>query len=688
MTAKDKKFVFLLLIISIITFFRWLTFSVFSYGDWWYFYSESMRSLFNLSSWSSVSGLGFLDLTLWRYPVINFPFGVFGYLGYGQEVAEKFTIFWPTLIMGNIIVFAFVKRFVKSSFAGFVGAIVFNYNTYYLGTTHILIYSAGVWSILSLILFMELLQTQKFYKGVLLSLSLAITSSYDLRVVYMLFFIFFLYFIYHILVLETVKNFTQLKIQVQKVIYPILLFTSLSLYWIFPLIAANALTNNSILNRLLFGSDFLKLSYSFALYYPFWNGTKTIPFIIQKIPFYYWFIPICAILGLIINKRNKSILFFGYLILIGILLSKQIAAPFVNLYIFLFTRLPGFSAFREATKFYFFIIIGYSVLIGSFTFWVEKKFTSLKRFQFIAYGVLYGLVLIFLLTCIPIMSGDIGSMYISRSIPNDNLIVRSFIQNQKSYFRTLWVPILPRYGISTIVHPALSGIEMNINWEIKDLDQLLDNTAIKYVIVPIHDLDNDDDFFKDYGKRELFIQTLANLKLLKKINIGTKELLIYENRGFKPHIYSTEKKETIYKDVFHEKVNYEFKNPAEYKTALKNISHPIYLNFSEAFHPDWKLRVGEFNWFKVLIDKNYFLSDRYHTESDAKLNSFYIDPKVICKSYECKINSDGTHDIFLTLYFRPQGYMHFGLIISGITLFMCLTYLVYVGVKGIRKHNE
>ncbi len=276
-------------------------------------------------------------------------------------------------------------------------------------------------------------------------------------------------------------------------------------------------------------------------------------------------------------------------------------------------------------------------------------------------------------------------MYVGRSIPNDNLIVKSFIQNQKSYFRTLWVPILPRYAISTIEHPALTGIEMNNDWKTRNLGQILDNKTIKYVIIPIQDFYNDDDFFKDYGERTLFIQTLANSKSLKKISIGTKDLLIYENNGFKPHIYSTEKKETTSKYISHEKINYQFKNPTEYKIYLKNTSHPVYLNFSEAYHPDWRIKVGKFNWFAVLTNKNYFVSDGYHTESDAKLNSFYIDPKVICKSYVCAKNSDGTYDISLTLYFRPQSYMYLGLIMSGLTLFLCLSYLLYVGVTFLIK---
>ncbi len=46
------------------------------------------------------------------------------------------------------------------------------------------------------------------------------------------------------------------------------------------------------------------------------------------------------------------------------------------------------------------------------------------------------------------------------------------------------------------------------------------------------------------------------------------------------------------------------------------------------------------------------------------------------KSYY-KENPDGSIDIELTLYFKPQSYFYLGIIISGTTLILCLGYLGY-----------
>jgi hypothetical protein len=51
----------------------------------------------------------------------------------------------------------------------------------------------------------------------------------------------------------------------------------------------------------------------------------------------------------------------------------------------------------------------------------------------------------------------------------------------------------------------------------------------------------------------------------------------------------------------------------------------------------------------------------------------------------CKKNPDGSYDINLTLYFKPQSYFYLGLIISGTTLIGCLGYLLYAWWVGRKK---
>ncbi|MDD4409346.1 MAG: hypothetical protein PHW52_01695 [Candidatus Pacebacteria bacterium] len=67
-------------------------------------------------------------------------------------------------------------------------------------------------------------------------------------------------------------------------------------------------------------------------------------------------------------------------------------------------------------------------------------------------------------------------------------------------------------------------------------------SSVKYVVVPINDINNDDNFFIYYGGdrneniRDWYISELDKVSWLKKIDIGTKELVVYENEEYKPYI--------------------------------------------------------------------------------------------------------------------------------------------------------
>ncbi|MDZ4225269.1 MAG: hypothetical protein U1C49_00320 [Candidatus Andersenbacteria bacterium] len=113
-------------------------------------------------------------------------------------------------------------------------------------------------------------------------------------------------------------------------------------------------------------------------------------------------------------------------------------------------------------------------------------------------------------------------------------------RNWKDY---VWL----RWGYQQLSRNEKIAALFNIN----GANELLDNSVIKYVIVPIQDFANDDDFFIHYGGREnpnirqWYIDQLDQLPYLKKIDIGTQELVVYENEGYKPYITTSPDLATI-----------------------------------------------------------------------------------------------------------------------------------------------
>jgi len=88
-------------------------------------------------------------------------------------------------------------------------------------------------------------------------------------------------------------------------------------------------------------------------------------------------------------------------------------------------------------------------------------------------------------------------------------------------------------------------------------------------------------------------------------------------------------------------------------------------------------------WKKPIFDDTHRLVDQY-------ANGWTIDPEYIKQNFSKEYyteNPDGSIDVEITLYFKPQSYFYLGLIISGLTLIGCLGYLVWDFVKK-RKNSQ
>ncbi len=136
--------------------------------------------------------------------------------------------------------------------------------------------------------------------------------------------------------------------------------------------------------------------------------------------------------------------------------------------------------------------------------------------------------------------------------------INNFILKQNDYFRTLWLPTNSRWLVYTNDRPEVSMADvLQANWQgYKQYSQitakemvnflhyqyasdLLDMSSIKYVIIPLQDKINADDFFVYYGEpRQYYINDLNQIKYLHKINVGTKNIVVYKNENYKPLLYN------------------------------------------------------------------------------------------------------------------------------------------------------
>jgi hypothetical protein len=533
-------------------------------GDWVFYFKSTMTSLrlHYFTVWLSDYSFGRVLSDSGQAPT----YAAYGFLAdffnANYALAERIVHLWPATILAPITSYFLVYHLFKDKTAAIVGAVVYSLNTYFLTlqTGDITLTGAYIFMPLVVLMFMKLNEKQNVKYVILSGLSLTACSAYEPRGAYIAFGILFLYTATIVLSQFFRK---ELKLAFKSSLYfisPVILFLFLNLYWILGLSHANNVGATSGLSNGLFGTEFFDLRHAITLMQPYWNFKAPIAFIVNSIPVYFWVIPIMAFAGFYSARRNFNVIFFAVIGLIGILLTKQTGAPFTHLYSWLFYNVPGFNAFRESSKFYFMIALAYSVLIPAFYIYskdmLKAKFKNKKALAYII--PFFITILPFVPNTIPLITDSIGTTFTTRQVPPDYEIFNNFVIRQTGYFRIYWMPKDSRFSLDTADHPRIdSPTIIDSAWkdyfpnsdsepsvlankavvESPFSNSLMDISSIKYVVVPTEDTSEDDNLFNDVGHtRDEYIDALNNANYLKKINIGTKSLLVYQNEDYKPYV--------------------------------------------------------------------------------------------------------------------------------------------------------
>ncbi len=166
-------------------------------------------------------------------------------------------------------------------------------------------------------------------------------------------------------------------------------------------------------------------------------------------------------------------------------------------------------------------------------------------------------------------------------------------------------------------------------------------------------------------------------------------------------------------------LSFEKVNPTKYKIIIKNLKKSQDLSFLKSFHSEWKLylekypaspcnKTGEYSidlysmnlskndWNGKMVEcfheRKFFegeelsylwektVFDSTHKVVNEYANGWTIDPEYIKANYPYEYYRryiDGSIDIELTLYFKPQSYFYLGAIISILTFVGCIGYLAW-----------
>jgi hypothetical protein len=552
-----EKFFLLILVIAALIHYRWfIPDSLFFHGDWRNWPDENVSRFIWGGYGTYIDDLGFGYQNIQIY--LNAIFFLWGIIG-SYLAATKITLLLPITFLSVISPFILIKELTKNEKISFVCALFFSFSTILLDLQLAHLFIALAFALVPLIIFsfIKLLERQSTKNFLIFALLYSFGILSELRIMYIATFILLLYTLF----------FFKKNIFLKKKFHWFLLVLTIGLlnfFWIVPTILNGTNAISEIADRGLFGNIYFNLSYSFAVFDKYWSGNEMIPFVKQSIPALAWLTPLFAFSILLIfnkiadTKDKKNILFFISVSLLGILLTKQSAYPFPHLYSWLYKYFPGFNLFREASKFFLLILIGY---LGLLAYFIKYLILENKRINKILKSLaLIALSVLFLINTWPVFTGRIGWMFIEKKEPIEYKILNDFIKYQDESFRVLWIPRMSGWGYYNWNKPGISlaAVEQK---EYKNFfestldrknyagyffkvfektfgDQLADISNVKYFVIPMPD--KQDNVFEYYGNDYLkYVEKIKNLDFLEEVKLeGLNEIKLYKNKDYKPRIFS------------------------------------------------------------------------------------------------------------------------------------------------------
>lgn len=608
-------------------------------GDWRYFWPENI-SVFSAipSSWDSSlnTGIGIQSInTLWITSYLNLSAFISNFL-FGWDVISIFTWFLPVILLSfGSSFFLFKYLFFKSNLLSFISGLVYSTNTYFL-----LIFFGGQLGVafaysfcpLVLLAFAKLCETKSLRSTVIAGIVASLQLLFDPRLFIITFGISFMY-----LVLFGNFNLKQV-VKLLGVIFAVILI--LHSYWLVPLILFPNLGGwNQTANSSVSFFSFAFIENTIGLLHPNWP--ENLFGKVHFMKFEYLIIPIIAFCPFLfipkkLKKKSRTLAFFGIVTLVGVFLAKGVNEPFGFIYEYLFNYIPGFSAYRDSTKFYMLISLGYSVLVPIGLFSIFERVVKLKSLKLLKLMHLsLGFLLLWFILLRPwfIENSNLPSL---KAIPDEYRKLKDLIVNENESFRTFWIPKWQRYGYFSTKNPAIGRGELV--GDLENLKESLDFLSVKYVIVPY---DPYGDIFVDDGKysEELYKKTVKSVEkipYLKKTKQFGK-IVVFENKNFLNRFFITKPNNSDLK--------FKIISQTHYKVSLPKTKDVKKLIFSEGHSPYWQASFGK----EIVNSQNY-----------RGLNSFRIPGNVDS----------------VDITFKPQKYVNSGLLVSLLSLSILVVFVL------------
>lgn len=435
--------------------------------DFHYSYPEHLKSLFDLPYvWSTRwgGGLGHYVSTLWAWP-FELLYGFAGILGISFQLIERIFGILLTVLLGFISINKLLTYYKLSSLGRLTGVAFFLANSYL-----ILLIDGGQLNLaiaycilpLSFYFYRNFIDKFKLNHLLLFTLSIAGISAVDLRVVILLAFLILLNLIFDLAFLRRIKSsWDLLKKNILIGLFSLTFLILFNLYWILPIIFSE--TNSFIpVNFSNFDqinlASFSNISNGIFFQQPHWFKNNFGE--ISNIRVDFLLIPLLILLAPLLIRKDKRIVFWMFVILVSLFFSKGGQKPFPQLNLWLYENIPMFILFKDPTKFFFLLAIGYSILLGLS---VEKIYQILaKKIKRKYLGAVFSLFIVGYLVYLnnPVILLKMNGLFSAPIYEKEFRSLNQAISSNDKFGRVVWIPVKSPLGFESPDHPAVDAFSL------------------------------------------------------------------------------------------------------------------------------------------------------------------------------------------------------------------------------------
>lgn len=497
-------------------------------------YDDFLKSMVDFPrTWTEKGAEGLGEYTAffgWSYP-LSFISGIFGFLGLSFDILERVILLIPFLFLGTLGIWKLCESFKLSNLAKFIACLFYLTNTYI-----ILLLDGGQLPIglaygLFPISFLAIEKSVKegLSKKILAGLLVAVLGFFDFRFILLLFLLGVLRFFYEFIYLNKEQWLDWTLNWIKSGITFGLIVLGLHVYWLYPLSQAPILpttyaffTQTSFLNLGNLGHSILMLA-------PHWY--KNIFGNITELRFEFILIPILIFIAPILRPKNRVVGFWMIVALISVFLTKGASEPYPQVYPWLFFNIPGFSLFRDSSKFFFLLSLSYSILLAITS---DEIITRLKKFSKLRVAFLFSLTLYLIFLIRPVWLADMIGTFSQPPLQKEYSQLANFLENDKTFSRVFWIPTLAPLGYSSSKHPRVEAARLvqkrpfaigtlgtyeifNFLREASFMGEIFDVSGIGYLVYPVLDPRRDNLHPDNIKYYDIFSDQLSKLPWLSKV---------------------------------------------------------------------------------------------------------------------------------------------------------------------------